>query len=142
VVATPWVAVTAAPIRPTKPEVFLFAWTSTKALALASTTLPRPLKGQNREVCLEFATRSCTCTCGSKCNTFLNFKPKKQDRVDKLVASLSNIWFTDGLTKWTRPPPKPNTIALAAKVAAQPLLSKTTRRAKPQPLPSHKVRHK
>jgi hypothetical protein len=41
-----------------------------------------PRKGQNRELCLKFTTRNCSCTYGSKCNKFhrtkkqiLNFEP-------------------------------------------------------------------
>jgi hypothetical protein len=29
-----------------------------------------PLKGQNRELCLKFTTRGCSCSYATKCNTF------------------------------------------------------------------------
>jgi hypothetical protein len=68
-----------------------------------------PLKGQDRELCLKFTTRGCSCTYGNKCNKFhlteklfLNFELAKQEDLDKLVSSLSNIAFAEGFAKADR----------------------------------------
>jgi hypothetical protein len=65
-----------------------------------------PLKGQDRELCLKFTTSGCSCTYGNKCNKFhlteklfLNFKLAKQEDLEKLVSSLSNIAFAEGFAK-------------------------------------------
>jgi hypothetical protein len=111
------------------------------------------LKGQNRELCLK-VTRGCLCTYGNKCNKFhltekqfLSFEPAKQAKLDKLVSSLNNIAFADGLAKTEREGSKSknsnssnnNNNSEGSNSALQ--LAKT-KKGRHQPQPPHKVRHK